>query len=88
MSDPTAPPLPWPVLDPIPDGWLGDTPPETVQAWRRMEPAGRWAAALGARATARVWLLAGERLRHPALSEPALRARVRERLARPDDAGA
>lgn len=75
-----ADPLPWPRLDPIPPGWLDDTPPEAVARWRAMTPARRFDAFLRTRATVRQWMLAGERLRHPGLDEPALAARVRARL--------
>ena len=75
-------PPPWPALDPWPPGWLGDTPPRTVAHWRAMTMAERYAAVMRARATARVWVLAGERLRQPDEDEDSLRARVRQRLAR------
>lgn len=76
-----ADPLPWPDLDPMPPGWLDDTPAEAVVRLRRRTPAQRWAAIFRLRATARAWIAAGERLRHPALDEVALAHRVRARLA-------
>lgn len=76
-----ADPLPWPSLDPMPDGWLGDTPGVAVDRWRRMTPADRYVAALRARATALVWVLAGERMRHPGEDEAVLRSWARRRLS-------
>lgn len=79
-----APPLPWPSLDPIPAGWLGDTPAQAVARWRCLTPADRYAAFRRTRVTAYTFALAGERMRHPDLPPDALHARARRRMA---DAG-
>jgi len=76
-----ADPLPWPDLDPIPPGWLDDTPPEAVRRLRLRTAAQRWAAIFRARATARTWAEAGERMRYPQLDDAAIAERVRARLA-------
>lgn len=75
-------PLPWPVLDPWPAGWLGDTPEAAVATWRRMTSARRLAIARGLLATARGALAAGIRMRHPALGDREVAGRVREEIAR------
>lgn len=75
-------PLPWPTLDPMPEGWLGDTPPEVVAQWRRLTPARRLATGHALHLTARRAVAAGVRLREPHLGPDAVAARVREILAR------
>lgn len=76
-----APPLPWPSLDPMPDGWLDDTPAAAVAMWRRLTPARRLATAHGLLTTARAVLAAGTRMREPHLDRRAVAARVREAIA-------
>ena len=75
-----ADPLPWPELDPFPEGWLDDTPYEAVVRWRRLTPADRFAAFLRARETVWRWSLAGERMRYPDRTDAEHMRAVRERL--------
>ena len=73
--------LPWPDLDPIPAGWLDDTPPDAVRRLRTRTAAQRWDAIFRLRATARTWAEAGERMRNPDLDDSTIAARVRARIA-------
>lgn len=77
-----APPLPWPQLDPLPEGWLDDTPPDAVAVWRRLTPARRVATAHALYLSARRAVAAGVLLREPHLDAQAHAARVREIIAR------
>jgi len=77
-----ADPLPWPDLDPIPPGWLDDTPPEAVVYMRASTPQRRAATAHSLWRTGRAVVAAGERMRHPEASEKEIGERVRARFAR------
>lgn len=78
-----ADPLPWPVVDPLPPGWLGDTPDQAVRVWRAMPTRARARAAHALWRTARRLMAAGERMRHPAADAAEVEHRVRARLAAP-----
>lgn len=76
--------LPWPMLDPIPPGWLDDTPADAVRRLRAQAPQRRAATAHVLWRSARAAVAAGERLRHPRDTDRQIAARVRARIARAD----
>lgn len=76
-----ADPLPWPRLDPLPPGWLDDTPADAVARLRAQTPQRRAATAHLLWRTARAALAAGERARRPQEGDREIAARVRTRLA-------